>query len=447
MEKLKRRRGKKYISHVLLVAVLVIVIVNTTLFQLQLSSRDFDFHYEWHPLYRSDRFPSVEERVKLYMSNWYLPHCHGEDALQHRIIESHVDSWPRVYVSDSVHTQNVTLDSIVIADTPFLFHTETLQECAMKPPWWKGRLPDTDRIRHRKSLRTYCSQVVWLTDYIARMNEQCPVIGLFGDLPPEPMQFPIPLVGKWRAATTNLSPFVNNDDNCWKRGKRIPLPNSLYKDMSPIVWKLETHRHWDPIEHAKRQDTPWHKKKLGALWRGDFTGKYHSGDKTPLEQCLLNQRCAFVYHHADSTLVDAGLTSTLDRMDDTVNGVSVVKSRVSKRQIQQYKVILSMEGNDVASGLKWSLLSESVVLMPTPTRTSWAMEELLEPWVHYIPMKEDGSNAEELIRWVGDNDHKAWRIAERGRLFMYDLLYHPDARRDDTLVEEEIARRYRALWQ
>ena len=75
------------------------------------------------------------------------------------------------------------------------------------------------------------------------------------------------------------------------------------------------------------------------------------------------------------------------------------------------------------------------------------MEELLQPWVHYIPMKEDGSNAEEMIRWVGGNDHKAWRIAERGRLIMYDLLYHPDARRDDTLVREEIARRYRALWQ
>ena len=116
------------------------------------------------------------------------------------------------------------------------------------------------------------------------------------------------------------------------------------------------------------------------------------------------------------------------------------------QQIQQYKVIISFEGNDVASGLKWSLLSESVVLMPEPTRTSWAMEELLEPWVHYIPMYPNGSNAEEMIRWVGDNDEKAKRIAERGRLFMYDMLYHPDAAKDEREVKAEIARRYRNLW-
>lgn len=59
-----------------------------------------------------------------------------------------------------------------------------------------------------------------------------------------------------------------------------------------------------------------------------------------------------------------------------------------------------MEGNDVSSGLKWNLLSNSVVLMPKPTRTSWAMEEFevvgAEPWVHYIPMHADGSNTEEI---------------------------------------------------
>jgi hypothetical protein len=39
------------------------------------------------------------------------------------------------------------------------------------------------------------------------------------------------------------------------------------------------------------------------------------------------------------------------------------------------------EGNGVASGLKWALLSQSVVLMPPPKHTSWDMEKLLEPLV------------------------------------------------------------------
>lgn len=74
------------------------------------------------------------------------------------------------------------------------------------------------------------------------------------------------------------------------------------------------------------------------------------------------------------------------------------------------------------------------------------MEELLEPWIHYIPMFPNGSNAEEMVQWVLDNDSEARRIAERATLFMYDMVYHPQAASDDRKIKEEIARRYRALW-
>lgn len=106
----------------------------------------------------------------------------------------------------------------------------------------------------------------------------------------------------------------------------------------------------------------------------------------------------------------------------------------------------ALHSNDIASGLKWGLQSESVVLMSPPTRTSWAMEELLQPWIHYIPMFENGSNAEEMVRWVLDNDFEARRIAERATLFIYDFMYHPDAAKDERRVKEDIVRRYRALW-
>lgn len=432
---------KRKCIYILLAAVFV---VNTTVFQFQIQGNDFDFHPEWHPIYRFERFPTVEERVKIYMSNWFLPPCNTSDALAHR--KELRGGFPRVFVGND--STILEFDSIVDVDTPFLFHGDMLRECAKQPRLWQ-RHKDTFRIRKRKSLRTYCSQAIFLSNYeesLAGVN--FPIIGLFGDQPPKPTRPPIPMIGKWRAATTNtnLWKVVERDGGCWKKDKRIPLANALYNGVSPVIWKLETHRHWDPIESARRQDTKWQNKKLGALWRGDYTGSYHDGGSS-LERCLRNQRCSFVYSHANSTLIDAGLSSGLDRIDDTIDGIPIVKPRVSKRQIQQYKVIISMEGNDVASGLKWSLLSESVVLMPKTTRTSWAMEELLEEWVHYIPMYPNGSNAEAMIQWVGNNDLKAWRIAERGRMFMYDLLYHPDAAPDEHLVKEEIARRYRDLWK
>jgi hypothetical protein len=129
-----------------------------------------------------------------------------------------------------------------------------------------------------------------------------------------------------------------------------------------------------------------------------------------------------------------------------INGTNVKRKSKSVSFIQKYKVLVSLEGNDVASGLKWSIQSESIVLMPLPTQTSWAMEELLEPWVHYIPMFPNGSNAEKMVQWVLDNEQEAWKITEQATLFIYDLLYHPDGMTDERQVKQEIVRRYRAFW-
>lgn len=38
------------------------------------------------------------------------------------------------------------------------------------------------------------------------------------------------------------------------------------------------------------------------------------------------------------------------------------------------------------------LYSNSVVFMPLPTRVTWAMEDLLVPFVQYIPLANDLSN-------------------------------------------------------
>jgi hypothetical protein len=122
-------------------------------------------------------------------------------------------------------------------------------------------------------------------------------------------------------------------------------------------------------------------------------------------------------------------------------------SFLRKKEILRYKVVISLEGNDVSSGLKWMLFSNSVVMMQPPTVTSWLMEELLEPWVHYIPLNQDGSNTEEMVKWVSENDLKARKIAERSTLFMYDLVYHADAAKDDLAIKKEILRRYSGFWQ
>ena len=61
----------------------------------------------------------------------------------------------------------------------------------------------------------------------------------------------------------------------------------------------------------------------------------------------------------------------------------------------RYKYIMSIEGNDVATNLKWIFRSNSVCFMRKPRFETWFMEGRLQPNVHYIELKDDFSDVAE----------------------------------------------------
>ena len=453
---------------------------------------NFTIHVNWHPRRRRDRFPSIEERVKLYMSNWYLPPC--KDATIGRFYGNYEtylvpadeidnETWPLLKIRDPwspVSTKSMTIDSLIAPDRAMILDRRITEDCARNITMYNsgGKLVSDKRIRSRWGMQSYCTEMVKfmnLTDQMdsgqfvsgqteftipSRTNLSTPVLANFGDTRSlrEGDSFEIPLISKHRAASTKkfieevAGGVVGGVRAPCLRTARVPLKTVYHQEhyennLSPILWKLETVRHWNTLPGALRKDTPWEQKNNTAFFGGDMTGQVDQSLTSDYERCRSNQRCQFVLDHAGSELIDARLTDHLKYLsNNSINGIEVVRKKVGVEIVQQHKVIISLQGNDVASGLKWSLQSASVVLMPPPTKTSWAMEELLEPWVHYIPMLPDGSNAEEMVRWALNNEKEARRIAERATLFMYDLVYHPDAAVDNRLVKDEIVRRYRDLW-
>jgi hypothetical protein len=132
---------------------------------------------------------------------------------------------------------------------------------------------------------------------------------------------------------------------------------------------------------------------------------------------------------------------------NVIEGVDVTAPVLSMQEMFTYKGIIILEGNDVSSGLKNALLSTSVVLMPEPMFTSWAMEELLEPWIHYIPLQADLSDVETKVQWMLNHDAEAQRISYRASLWMKDLVFHPMANEDDQNIMEGILNRYSQHFQ
>ena len=76
-----------------------------------------------------------------------------------------------------------------------------------------------------------------------------------------------------------------------------------------------------------------------------------------------------------------------------------IKPRISIEKHLDFKFILSLQGNDVATNLKWIMSSNSIAVMPKPTIETWFMEGTLIGGTHYIEIKPDYSDLEEKLKF------------------------------------------------
>lgn len=446
------------------------------------------FHPDWHPKSRQERFPDVTARVKLYMSNWYLPPCPSADNIDDRVrYDYHYEERHTLAVHVSVsHNAEAfdtyELNSDIRPDLPLMLRQNMVDICVLKDRWfnvfrWVERIVRrdrriTDHFVDHQGMRPYCEDAVEILSFASRAMQSkqnqarrflktageslgVPILAQLGDEPSSHLQhIKVPYFKKFRSAvpTAELSRVtappvemqMDDPDSVTCTSERPRLfsidENPVF---GPILWVMRSVRHFGGLCQIPALDTPWEQKENKAIWRGTLTGiRAISNDDSDYENCMKMIRCRMAHEYHGSSTVDAGLSHKWPTFPATINERPIVKGFRSIGEQLRCKAIIILEGNDVATGLKWALLSRSVVLMPPPTVTSWAMEELLEPWVHYIPLDSVGSNAEERVHWIVDNDDQARKIAERATLFMHDLIFHPDADSDDWKVKTEIMRRY-----
>ena len=449
--------------------------------QMQMSQRqvhvDLTLHKEWHPTTREKRFPSVEQRVHLYMSpSWYSPPCgtDGSSSLLSLREEVRPSNYTVAHVSVGAAAggaETLRFDGVMDRNRWLYLHKELIQDCARNPlgmmidrVLWPRIYPTEKYVWNRRLMRGYCKISLLLlhkledqqrmfdgTDSSKKKTQMPPLLGYIGyDIP----SISIPVLGMSRPAIVDpvwlnqlrskdkqLTP--KEDDCASTRPMGPPSPILLLNDKQQIL---------DRIKLASRRDTPWEKKRFGAIWRG-----LHAWDgfKGKLEQeprkCQENPICAFVLNvnQAKGDVVNVGYDVSAGFGDQVVDGIALTRPSVGMRTLQQNKILFHLENSSSMfdnAALAWKLHSRSVVIMEPPTRTTWLMEELLEPWVHYVPMNAT-IDVHERIQWVRDHDEEACKIAERSSLWIQDLLFHEQSVLDDDKVQRNILQRYRRYWQ
>lgn len=94
------------------------------------------------------------------------------------------------------------------------------------------------------------------------------------------------------------------------------------------------------------------------------------------------------------------------------------KEKITIDEHLDYKFILCLEGNDVATNLKWVMSSNSLAVMPEPVYETWFMESTLIPNFHYVKIKDDYSDLQEKMEYYIEHTDEALEILENANAYI-----------------------------
>jgi hypothetical protein len=106
------------------------------------------------------------------------------------------------------------------------------------------------------------------------------------------------------------------------------------------------------------------------------------------------------------------------KINDDDNHHNLLRERITIEDQLNYKFILCLEGNDVASNLKWVMSSQSLAVMPVPKYETWFMEGTLIPNYHYMLIKDDYSDLEERMEYYIKHTDEAREIIKNAHHFI-----------------------------
>ena len=156
-----------------------------------------------------------------------------------------------------------------------------------------------------------------------------------------------------------------------------------------ILLNLNKIRHFIFVKDNKK----FTDKKDLVIFRGKVVGK--------------ESRVRFMEKYFSHPLCDLGDVSRSDKVP--------TEWKTEKKTIREhldYKFVMALEGNDVASNLKWVMSSNSLAVMPRPTCETWFMEGKLVPNYHYVEIKPDYSDLEERVNYYIAHPEEAQKIID-----------------------------------
>lgn len=183
------------------------------------------------------------------------------------------------------------------------------------------------------------------------------------------------------------------------------------ENANAVLMKLDKFRHFQRVDDI----LPFKAKKPALVWRG--------APNNALRLKLLEK-------FSDHAAIDVGSTGAN-------SPTQWQKPFLSLNQQLQYRYILSIEGNDVATNLKWIMSSNSLCFSPKPRFETWFMEGCLEAGRHYVEVRDDMADLEEKLQYYENNPDEALKIIHAAQQYLEAFFDEKTERIVSLLVLEK----------
>lgn len=210
--------------------------------------------------------------------------------------------------------------------------------------------------------------------------------------------------------TNNNTKYIINlylDDNVSNSDVPCITHNRDYNSTNYILFPTN---HYFYLSNYILDTTPFVNKYDKIIWRGSTTGL---GDK-------------YRFHFIEKTFeldknIDIGFSNYCQLGSHLPKEIQdkYYKESISLEELYKYKFILCLEGNDWSSSFIWALNSFVCPLHTFPfTKENILFGNGLKEWVHFIPIKPDGSDLLKKYQWCLNNIKICEEIAMNGYNYM-----------------------------
>ncbi|KAI8610332.1 glycosyl transferase family 90-domain-containing protein [Chytriomyces sp. MP71] len=212
-----------------------------------------------------------------------------------------------------------------------------------------------------------------------------------------------------------------------------------FRDILVPLWY-----HTNIAENIKTDVIPWSDKLNVLFWRGANRGgaaRTHSSWQTYQRFRLLDWAYNYAIEHPGITFdagknetppapegqisMDIGFHKLFDdfAMDEATKTYLVqrypLKHEVSFNKTLQFKYLIVVDGHAWPSRFQSYLQTNSVILFNGIFTDFFNWR--LKPWVHYVPIRTDFSDLEDVLEWLQKHEDKAEQISKNAQALMKEV--------------------------